>query len=92
MSEVQNPPLWFYTDEPLSFDSEKLGRVKPTLAPADDTGYGLSVAELKKYFGIDAVRFGKLPKRMIIPVLHSWNIEYQWYRTEGYLYLVEPVE
>ncbi|KAL0929919.1 uncharacterized protein CTRU02_215128 [Colletotrichum truncatum] len=67
-----------------------IGRIKPSLGKAE--GYGLTPAELQKYFGIDAKRFGELPKRVAVPVLHGYNIEYQWYRVEGTLYLVEPIE
>lgn len=75
--------------EPISFDPDTIGTVKPTLAETD--GEGLSPKELLDIFGIDANRFGKLPKRFVVPQLRGHHFVEQWYLTEGDLFLVEPV-
>ncbi|RYP85961.1 hypothetical protein DL770_004974 [Monosporascus sp. CRB-9-2] len=74
--------------EPFSFDPNKLGTVKPSLA--DPEGYALSVDELESIFGIKARYFANLPRRLVVPVLQGgWHTE-NWYSTKGYLYVVEP--
>lgn len=73
---------------PFHFNPDKLGTVQPKLAEAE--GYTLPADELSLIFGIQPNYFGKLPKRMVVPVLEgNWYTE-NWYRTSGYLYIVEP--
>ncbi|KAK4224213.1 hypothetical protein QBC38DRAFT_515422 [Podospora fimiseda] len=74
--------------EPFHFDPDKLGKIKPTLAPAE--GYTLSVEDLRLIFGIDASYFGNLPKNFVVPVLEGcWHSE-NCYQVTGYLYVVKP--
>jgi hypothetical protein len=74
--------------QPFHFDPDKLGKVKPKLAQAE--GYTLSVDDLRDIFGIEAKHFGKLPKRLIVPILEgNWQTE-NWYQVTGNLYIVEP--
>ncbi|KAL1638697.1 hypothetical protein SLS58_008729 [Diplodia intermedia] len=74
--------------EAFEFEPKKLGSVKPTLTEPE--GIELTSDELEQIFGIQEHRFGKLPKRMIIPNLKgNWYME-QWYSTTGWLYVVEP--
>lgn len=84
-----NRPPWEPKNVPLSFDEEKLGKVKPTLAESET--YQLSTQQLESIFGIDQNYFGKLPKHMIVPVLNSFYHKYEWHSVVGHLYLVEPV-
>ncbi|PGH26584.1 hypothetical protein AJ80_01713 [Polytolypa hystricis UAMH7299] len=73
---------------PLTFDDSKVGTIKIPMVAS--SGYDLSPTELKKIFGIDAARFGSLPKRIVVPVLEgSWYTE-QWYSVTGWLYILEP--
>jgi hypothetical protein len=73
---------------PLTFDDSKVGTIKVPMIASN--GYDLSPTELKKIFGIDAARFGSLPKRIVVPVLEgSWYTE-QWYSVTGWLYILEP--
>lgn len=75
--------------QPFEFDPAKLSTVQPVLAEAE--GYALSPKELASVFGIQAQYFGKLPKRMVVPVLTGrWYVD-KWYHTTGYLYVLEPV-
>lgn len=73
---------------PFTFNPSKLGHVEPGLG--DPEGQKLNKEDLKAIFGIDGDYFGKLPKRIITPVLRGqWKTE-NWYSVKGYLYVLEP--
>ena len=78
------------SSEPFQLDSDKIGSVKPTLGEVQ--GYQLKPEELKNVFGINPDYFGKIPKHIVIPVLHGRHYIEDWYRVTGYLYEVEPKE
>lgn len=73
---------------PFNFNPSKLGSIKPALGQPE--GQDLSEEDLKSIFGIEGRFFGKVPKRIITPVLKGqWYTE-NWYSVKGYLYVLEP--
>lgn len=73
---------------PFTFNPSKLGTVKPTLAEPE--GQDIPLDHLSAIFGIDGQTFGKLPRRIITPVLQGQHQTEQWYSVKGYLYVLEP--
>lgn len=55
--------------EPLEFDPDQADTVRPPMS--ESNGYILGAEELKSIFGIDANRFGALPKGIVVPVLEG---------------------
>jgi hypothetical protein len=73
---------------PFTFNPSKLGSVKPTLGSPE--GFELCAQDLKTIFGIEDQYFGKVPRRIITPVLQGKWYKENWYSVRGFLYILEP--